>query len=564
MRDAFSRSISTKVSCVFLVMIIISTSVVGGLGYYLYRQDSITFAADRALSIAQTVESALDGDAVAATISLGQKDDNWHTCKRILDRALESTDVTYLYVMTGQYDAESTYYFAEGYIVGSDEEEMDFGDVEHPVDFSIEMFDAIDTGEITTTGIYDSGIYGMLVSGFAPIKDSSGRVVAVVGADVGVDDVLRESANFGLKTMLIVLGFGLVFGFIVFRLTSKMVGAPIDRLTKASERIALGDMNVSISVDSKDEIGMLAGSFNEMIESTKEQISSLERLAEGDLTMEIKPRCEEDALGKALVKTVESLNSMFGGIYQVSSQVSGAASQISDGAQNLAQGATEQAATMEQLLDSVSHVAETTSQNMVKAGNASNLAGDIKNDAEQGSRQMESMVSAVEAIDEANQSIGRVIKIIEDIAFQTNILALNAAVEAARAGQYGKGFAVVADEVRSLATRSADSAKDTAALIENSTDKIKQGVVIANETAESLKKIIAGIDKSDMIVRDIASSSEGQNSAIFRIREDVGQVAQVVSQNSATAEESAAASEEMSGQAAMLEDLLSRFRLKSW
>jgi methyl-accepting chemotaxis protein len=197
------------------------------------------------------------------------------------------------------------------------------------------------------------------------------------------------------------------------------------------------------------------------------------------------------------------------------------------------------------------------------AGKAADLASTIKHNAEKGSRQMAEMMAAVKEINEAGQSISKVISVIDNIAFQTNILALNAAVEAARAGQHGKGFAVVAEEVRSLAAKSAEAAKETGGLIQNSVEKAELGARIADETAASLEEIVAGISESTTIVQTIAVSSEEQYQGISQINKGVEQVAQVVHQNSATAEESASASKEISDQSHMLEDLIMQFQLRS-
>jgi methyl-accepting chemotaxis protein len=233
--------------------------------------------------------------------------------------------------------------------------------------------------------------------------------------------------------------------------------------------------------------------------------------------------------------------------------------QIADGSQSLAQGSTEKAASVQQLSASITEIADKTKDNAEKAERAAMLAGDIKISAEKGSTQMDEMMTAVKDINESSQSIGKVIKVIDDIAFQTNILALNAAVEAARAGQHGKGFAVVAEEVRTLASKSAEAAKDTEGLIADSIQKAELGSRIADETAASLTEIVTGIGESNQLIAEISQLSEEQTAGIEQINRGIDQVAQVVQQNSATAEQSAAASQEMSGQSMLLDELRAQF-----
>jgi methyl-accepting chemotaxis protein len=253
---------------------------------------------------------------------------------------------------------------------------------------------------------------------------------------------------------------------------------------------------------------------------------------------------------------------MFSEINNATTQVSGGSKQIADGAQTLAQGSTQQAAAVEQLSSSISEIAQKTKDNAAEANRAAGLSETVRRNAEKGSAQMGEMIQAVKDINEASNSIQKVIKVIDDIAFQTNILALNAAVEAARAGQHGKGFAVVAEEVRNLAAKSAAAASDTGTLIANSMEKAGLGAKIAEETAVSLNEIVDGINESSKIVSEIAASSEEQSMAISQINNGIDQVAQVVQQNSATSEESAATAEELSGQSSVLEDLVGQFQLK--
>jgi methyl-accepting chemotaxis protein len=210
----------------------------------------------------------------------------------------------------------------------------------------------------------------------------------------------------------------------------------------------------------------------------------------------------------------------------------------------------------------VSEIAAQTKINADMAEKARQLSESIRVNAEKGNRQMDEMMSAVKDINIASQNISKVIKVIDDIAFQTNILALNAAVEAARAGQHGKGFAVVAEEVRNLAGKSAEAAKETGDMIQNSMEKAELGSKIASETAVSFTEISSGIQESSRLVDEIAKSSKEQAVGISQVNVGIDQVAQVVQQNSATAQESAAASEEMSGQSAMLQELISQFKLR--
>jgi methyl-accepting chemotaxis protein len=289
----------------------------------------------------------------------------------------------------------------------------------------------------------------------------------------------------------------------------------------------------------------------------------VDTVAHQDLTVTVDALGPNDTFGNALKQMLENLNRMFSEINGASNQVSTGSVQIADGAQLLAQGATQQSATVQEISASVTELSEQTRSNAAVANEAKSLGENIRSDAQQGSQQMNQMMQAVQEINDASKSIGKVIKIIDDIAFQTNILALNAAVEAARAGQHGKGFAVVADEVRSLAAKSADAAKNTNELIESSIQKAEQGALISGETSASLDRIVQGIIHSSELIAEIAKSSDAQSVGIAQIGDAIAQVSQVVQQNSATAEQSAAASEEMSSQASLLQQLISQFKLKA-
>jgi methyl-accepting chemotaxis protein len=311
----------------------------------------------------------------------------------------------------------------------------------------------------------------------------------------------------------------------------------------------------------KNEIGQSLAAFIRTLEHLVYCGHALQAVAARDLTTEVNTLGNDDTLGVSLHTMLDNLNEIFQEINLSASQVASGSGQIANGAQTLAQGAGAQADSISHLSSSIAEVSGSITRAEVSANNLSELANNIKFKAEQGGVQMNSMMGAVREISEASKSISSVIKIIDDIAFQTNILALNAAVEAARAGQYGKGFAVVAEEVRNLAAKSAEAAKNTSVLIENSVAKAELGVKIAATTNESLREIVEGVISSSKIIDEIAAGTRMQSASITQIDANVTQITQVVQINSATAEESAAASEELSGQSAVLSDLISRFKI---
>jgi len=353
---------------------------------------------------------------------------------------------------------------------------------------------------------------------------------------------------------------------------SSLISKPLMPLNSFMKKAGtLGDLSlrpedlaiIGKYAEAKDEIGETISSCATFVGHVTRVSEELAIIANGDLTHEVGCLSDYDALGVGLKKMVDSMNKMFGEINTSSAQVSAGSKQIADGAQSLAQGSTEQAATVEALSASIVEIAAKTRDNAEMAGRAAALASTIMQNAQKGSSQMDEMTTAVREINQASQSISKVIKVIDDIAFQTNILALNAAVEAARAGQHGKGFAVVAEEVRNLAAKSAEAAKDTGGLIANSMEKAELGARIAHDTAASLSEIVTGISESNQLISDIANASEQQADGISMINTGIDQVAQVVQQNSATAQESAAASEQMSGQSDLLQELISQFKLKT-
>ena len=348
----------------------------------------------------------------------------------------------------------------------------------------------------------------------------------------------------------------------------KGIVAPVQVITGASRNLAEGKLDFQIDVKDNNEIGELAGTLNTSVKNLKMYISDITKVLDGLAAGNLASESEIEYIGDfiQIQKAIETISreqsTIMEQIHASASQVDSGANQVAMGAQSLAQGSTEQASEVDNLLHMIEQVTEQINNNAKSASITTSEADKVAEQINICNSQMQEMSEAMKQISACSGEIQHIIKTIDDIAFQTNILALNAAVEAARAGSAGKGFAVVADEVRNLAAKSADAVKETTELIEKTLHMVETGSGLTEVTQKSLISVVEGAGKVTGQIKVISDASQEQETAINHIKDSICQISTVIQSNSATSEESAAASEELAGQAQILKSLIGRFQLR--
>ena len=559
-----NKSIASKLSFRIVAMIAVTAIAVGAFGLFNYYINIVNVSSEKALFLAEAMAAGIDGDSMQNALKTGEKDEQWENVKERADTTIVNTHARFIYIMGSEIVDGSLVYYLEGQGTESDQNNPFLG--LEPADvFAVEIFTTIDEGISTrTSSVYQSGEYGYFLSGHSPIKNSKGEVVGVVGVDVVMDGTINTVLKFGIMTLIIVIVSTVIFAILSVVYIRRSVKNPIVAVTRAAEKLAIGDTNVELAFDSEDEIGVLATAFDTMAKSTNEQIDVFKKISEGNLSVNVVPRSEKDELGFAIGNTLSNIQMMVELFNRSSESLSESAKAINEDSVLFAKDAANENIAVEGIADSISHITEKAQENSDKASQAQTLIGEMEVKAKQGNAQIELVEATVSEIQKSFDEINTIVDNIEGIAFQTNILALNASVEAARAGQLGKGFGVVADEVGLLASKSSESVKNTGVIIEKARSSVQRGVKVAKETAEVFDELSAKIRQGGELMNSIASASAMQGNEIVNINEDIESVSNMIKRTAKAAEGSTKISEKLSDDAKQLSVILEHYDTNSY
>lgn len=558
-------SVKTKISLSVLVISMICALFIGGCSFIFFKDNLEEYMGVRARDIALTVAVNIDGDAVALYDQSGNADEYFTEMTDYLSAVKLKTNVTYLYIMVEAGDDFK--YITEG----GDDEPVQLGELQAKSEYGAEPMEALSSGQATYSRMYDNGENGSLLSGFAPIYDADGKVVGLVGLDIGTE-IINASISSFVPVILAVMIVSCILSFVlIFLVVSKLVVKPLYVLEGASKKLAESDFSFNIPdkyLRKKDEVGRLARSYKNLAENMKKIIRDiayvLAEMSARNLDVDAQVEYQGDFIPiKESVDTIiRTYNVIVNDFEAVAENVSCSAQQLSEISNELASGSMIQTSAVEALTGSINHISESANRNVQNVSHAEKYVSDMDHNITISNVQMAKLLEAMEEINGTANSISKIIKVIDDITFQTNILALNAAIEAARAGAAGKGFSVVAGEVRNLANKTAQAASQTTTLIGESMNAVKKGAVIAEQTALALEDVLKKTQLVTETIRDITKVSNEQASAISQIKQGMNQISEVVITNSAKAQESAASSEELSSQAELLQHGLAGFKLK--
>ena len=435
---------------------------------------------------------------------------------------------------------------------------------------SYALLDMLDKGDTAgAIASYQQGFNTVTSENFVSALSAVGKL-----SDEHSEAKIQEAKDMRVKESLLL---GVVFVIVIllcvfaFLKLQRDITGRIGTVSKAIKRMRSGHLNIAFNKKyiGSDELGEMVDDFSALSGELKKIITDicavLSEMSKGNFAVQSMDENMYVADYASILQSYREINqnlkNVFGSINQVAADVESGSEQIANGSVALSQGATEQASTLEELSASIYALSTRISAQAQKAGNIESYFGEVSEKISDENQQMGEMLLAMEEIEDKSNQVERIIKAIDDIAFQTNILALNAAIEAARAGVYGKGFAVVADEVRNLAGKSADAAAETSVLIESTINAVKKGVNIVDHAAKTLGDVMDGSEKSKEMVSEIAGSMVTDAKSISEVSKGLEEVSKVVQQNSATSEESSASSQDLNENAASLKEMIARIQV---
>jgi methyl-accepting chemotaxis protein len=556
------KSLLTKVSSLVVIMIFTTTVLVGIFSYAIYREESIKRNAEKAEAVAITIAAIVDGDSMEEALKTQKKDKQWDFIKEAADETAIALDTRFLYLLSADIVDGDVVYYVEGFNPSAaieGEGEYDFLTRESASYYSEEFGVTASDGVITHTNVYESGEYGLLISGHAPVFSSDGDVVGVVGVDIAMDAVMQNVTWFAIRLSLIILLFTIVCAWISATYIKRKVKKPVDDATAAASKLAVGDLDIEMRYKGNDEIGELGQAFMNIVQSTKRQIDVFRQISEGKFSVTITERSDKDELARVQQQMVKRLAQMLDTVVSSTDSLNASAGRMQSEALELVRKEDVKVSIADDIVSSADVIAQNIHENSEALNKATQLIYEIEEKAAKGAEQITMMAEAVDLIRRSFENLSTISDRITSISFQTNILALNAAVEAEHAGSFGRGFSVVADEVRNLAAKSSDSVKYADRIIDEALMKVEEGAKISEKAVLAFEEIVAGIHESGSLLTSANKAFEQQNESVANINEDIEQMRDMIHRTANEVKQSEKMGERLSESAAQLAKVLKEY-----